>query len=46
MRVYEWGPEEGRKVIMIPGDTTPAPIFSPLAKALVLKGLRVMIVGK
>ena len=46
MRVYEWGPEDGRKVIMITGDTTPAPIFGIVAKKLVLKGLRVMIGGK
>lgn len=46
MRVYEWGPEDGGKVIMIPGDTTSAPIFGIVAKKLVLKGLRVMIVGK
>lgn len=46
MRVYEWGPELGRKVIMISGDTTPAPILGPIAKVLVLSGLRVMVVGK
>lgn len=46
MRVYEWGPEEGKKVIMISGDTTPAPIFSSVAKALVLYELRVIVIGK
>ncbi|KAL9100975.1 MAG: hypothetical protein Q9163_003717 [Psora crenata] len=43
MRVYEWGPEDGRKVMLVHGDTTPAPILGPIAEALVTRGCRVMI---
>lgn len=46
MRVYEWGPENGRKVLLIHGDTTPAPLFGPIARALAQKGCRVMALGK
>lgn len=46
MRVYEWGPERGRKVVMVHGDTTPAPILGPIAKALVKRGCRVLVLGK
>ena len=45
MRVYEWGSEDGRKVILVHGDTTPGPMLGPIAKALVNKGWRVMIIG-
>ena len=45
MRVYEWGPEDGRKVVMLPGDTSPAPVFGHIATALVSKGFRVMLIG-
>ncbi|KAI0397610.1 Alpha/Beta hydrolase protein [Xylariaceae sp. FL0594] len=43
MRVYEWGPEGGRKVLFVHGDATPSPIFSRVARGLVEKGLRVML---
>ncbi|KAL6718512.1 hypothetical protein ACLMJK_004604 [Lecanora helva] len=43
MRVYEWGPQGGRKVMLIHGDTTPGPILAPIANALVKRGCRVMI---
>ncbi|MCJ1326140.1 hypothetical protein MMC10_002804 [Thelotrema lepadinum] len=43
MRVYEWGPETGKKVVMVPGDTTPAPIFGVIAPALVERGCRVIV---
>ncbi|MCJ1435565.1 hypothetical protein MMC27_004939 [Xylographa pallens] len=43
MRVYEWGPHDGKKVMMVHGDTTPAPLFGPIAKALVEKGCRVLL---
>lgn len=46
MRVYEWGPEDGRKVVMIHGDTTPAPMLGPIAKALVERGCRVLLLGE
>ena len=45
MRVYEWGPEEGMKVIFVHGDTTPGPMLGPIAEALAAKGCRVMILG-
>lgn len=46
MRVYEFGPEEGRKVIFVHGDGTPSPLFSSIAKDLVKKGCRVILFGK
>ena len=45
MRVYEWGPTEGRKVLFVHRDTTPIPILLPIAKALVDRGCRVMMFG-
>ena len=45
MRVYEWGPEDGMKVLMIHGDTTPAPMLGPIAIQLVDKGCRVLLFG-
>jgi len=46
MRVYEWGPEEGKKVVVIHGDTTPAPMLGPIAEVLVKRGCRVILFGK
>ena len=46
MRVYEFGPQEGRKVVLVHGDTTPVPIFLPLAKGLARSGCRVLLYGK
>lgn len=46
MRVYEWGPEDGRKVLLIHGDTTPGPILGPIACQLGERGCRVMIIGQ
>ena len=45
MRVYEWGPRAGRKVILIHGDTTPGPMLAPIAYALAIRGCRVMTYG-
>ena len=45
MRVYEWGPKDGDKVLFIHGDTTPAPMLGPVARNLVERGCRVMIFG-
>ena len=45
MRVYEWGPKDGKKVPLIHGDTTPGPMHAPIADALVDRGCRVMIFG-
>ena len=44
MRVYEWGPETDEKILMIHGDTTPAPLHDPLAEGLVRSEYRVMLV--
>ena len=46
MRVYEWGPEKGRKVVFVHGDATPSPLFSRIAHGLVEKGCRVMLLGR
>ena len=46
LRVYEWGPESGKKIMMVPGDTTPAPIFGVIAKSMVERGFRVLVLGK
>lgn len=45
MRIYEWGPEHGRKVLLLHGDTSPAPVLGLIANALVKKGCRVMVFG-
>ena len=45
MRVYEWGPENGKKVLLIHGDTTPGPMLGPIASQLADRGCRVMILG-
>jgi len=46
MRVYEWGPDEGMKVLLIHGDTTPGPMLGPIASQLAERGCRVMILGQ
>lgn len=46
MKCYEWGPEEGRKVVLVHGDTTPAPMLGPIAEALAERGCRVLILGE
>ncbi|SPJ80187.1 uncharacterized protein FTOL_08579 [Fusarium torulosum] len=38
IRVYEWGPERGHKVLLLCGVSTPAVVLSDLADALVEKG--------
>lgn len=43
IRVYEWGPEDGRKVLFIHGISTPCIAFAGMAKALVERGCRVML---
>ncbi|RAH64882.1 alpha/beta hydrolase [Aspergillus aculeatinus CBS 121060] len=43
MRVYEWGPEEGPRVLLIHGITTPCIALGGLAHALVDRGCRVML---
>lgn len=43
IRVYEWGPEDGRKVLLVHGITTPCIALGALAQGLVDKGCRVML---
>lgn len=43
MRVYEWGPEQGKKVLLIHGISTPCIALGGIAHGLVEKGCRVMI---
>ncbi|KAF8866520.1 alpha/beta-hydrolase [Acephala macrosclerotiorum] len=43
VRVYEWGPETGRKVLLIHGISTPCISLSGIAHGFVEKGCRVML---
>ncbi|KAK3652829.1 hypothetical protein LTR22_011493 [Elasticomyces elasticus] len=44
IRVYEWGPEDGRKVLFVHGISTPCIALATMAKLLVEKeGCRVML---
>lgn len=42
-RVYEWGPERGRKLLFIHGISTPCIVFARLANRLAAAGHRVML---
>ncbi len=46
LRVYEWGPEDGRKVLLIHGITNPCVALGGVAQGLVDKGCRVILFGK
>lgn len=46
MRVYEWGPLDGEKVVFVHGDATPSLVFSKIAQILVDAGFRVMLFGR
>lgn len=46
MRVFEWGPEDGEKVLLLHGVGTPAIALGQLAKELVRGGYRVMLFGR
>jgi hypothetical protein len=46
MRVYEWGPTDGEKILFVHGDATPCLVFSKIAQGLVDVGYRVMLFGK
>jgi hypothetical protein len=46
VRVYEWGPEDGRKVLLIHGISTPCISLAGIASKLVERGCRVMLFGK
>lgn len=43
IRVYEWGPEDGPKVLFVHGITTPSIALGGVAHALVDRGCRVML---
>ena len=42
-RVYEWGPESGRKVLLVHGISTPCIALGGIAQELVDRGCRVML---
>ncbi|MCJ1404576.1 hypothetical protein MMC11_007802 [Xylographa trunciseda] len=43
MRVYEWGPEDGRKVLLVHGISTPCIALADVARRLVARGCRVCL---
>jgi pimeloyl-ACP methyl ester carboxylesterase len=43
IRVYEWGPEDGQKVLLIHGVSTPSVALGGVANGLAEKGCRVML---
>lgn len=46
IRVYEWGPEDGKKVLFIHGLSTPAPALGTVAETMAQRGCRVMVLGR
>ena len=46
IKVFEWGPEEGEKVLLLHGIGTPCVALGNMAKRLVERGYRVMLFGK
>ncbi|MCJ1431808.1 hypothetical protein MMC27_001163 [Xylographa pallens] len=45
LRVYEWGPEEGRKVLLVHGISTPCLSLGGIAEGLAECGARVMLIA-
>jgi hypothetical protein len=45
VRIYEWGPEDGDKILLIHGISTPGIAMADLAHKLVRRGCRVMMFG-
>ena len=43
MNVFEWGPENGRKVLLVHGITIPCLGLGAVAQGMVEKGCRVML---
>ncbi|ROT38772.1 alpha/beta-hydrolase [Sodiomyces alkalinus F11] len=43
LRVYEWGSEDGQKVLLLHGIGTPCPALGEMARELVERGYRVML---
>lgn len=46
IRVYEWGPEAGRRVLLVHGISTPCIALAGVAEGLVERGCRVMLFGE
>ena len=46
LRVYEWGPGEGRKVLLLHGVSTPCLSLGRLAEGLTARGTRCMLIGE
>lgn len=46
INVFEWGPEDGEKVLLMHGIGTPCVALGDAAKHLVSKGYRVMLFGE
>lgn len=46
MRVYEWGPDDGAKVLLVHGISTPCVALAGVADGLVKRGKRVMLFGE
>lgn len=46
IQVFEWGPEDGEKVLMVHGLGTPCIALGDMAKEFVSQGYRVMIFGE
>lgn len=45
IRIYEWGPKDGKRVLLIHGMSTPSVALGDLAHKLVKRGCRVMLFG-
>lgn len=45
LQVFEWGPEDGDKVLLLHGIGTPCIAMGDMAKEFVAKGCRVMLFG-
>ena len=43
LRVYEWGPEDGRKVVLVHGISNPSVALGAIAHGLVDRGCRVIL---
>lgn len=46
IRVFEWGPEDGEKVVLLHGIGTPCVALGGMAEEFVRKGCRVILFGK
>jgi hypothetical protein len=46
IRVYEWGPVDGDKVLLMHGIGTPCVALGDMAHAFIRRGCRVMLFGK